>query len=75
MSSSNGGHSTPRIAAAMRLESLHQKVDAITAGQRHLEVQFQQQQQQLERLTRLVEASLATSSASTSRLHSGKPLD
>ncbi|OWZ02875.1 Voltage-gated Ion Channel [Phytophthora megakarya] len=36
--------------AAMRMEALHQKVEAITSGQRHLETQFRQQQQQLESL-------------------------
>ncbi|KAG7378145.1 hypothetical protein PHYPSEUDO_010476 [Phytophthora pseudosyringae] len=46
------------LAAALRMEALHQKVEGITAGQRHLEAQFRQQQQQLERLTRLVEAAL-----------------
>ncbi|KAG1691907.1 hypothetical protein DVH05_026068 [Phytophthora capsici] len=61
---------TPHIAAAvMRIESLHQKVEAITAGQRHLETQFLKQQQQLERLTQLLEATLgvtSTTGASTS---------
>ncbi|GMF60729.1 unnamed protein product [Phytophthora fragariaefolia] len=88
---SAGSPSTPRIAAAMRIEALHQKVDTIAAGQvcdctccfssvayaltrrtaavqRHLETQFRLQQEQLERLTRLVEAALggANSVAPTS---------
>ncbi|KAG7395387.1 hypothetical protein PHYBOEH_003786 [Phytophthora boehmeriae] len=53
--------STARVAAALQVEALHQKVETIAAGQRHLEVQFQTQQKQLERLTRLVETALAVS--------------
>ncbi|KAK1937772.1 Potassium voltage-gated channel subfamily KQT member 5 [Phytophthora citrophthora] len=61
---------TPHLATAfMRIEALHQNVETIAAGQRHLEAQFQKQQQQLERLTQLLEAALgvatATNGAST----------
>ncbi|KAG6613873.1 Voltage-gated Ion Channel (VIC) Superfamily [Phytophthora cinnamomi] len=50
---------SPRMAAAMRIEALHQKVEVIAAGQRNLEAQFRLQQQQLDRLMHLVEAALA----------------
>ncbi|OWZ22024.1 Voltage-gated Ion Channel [Phytophthora megakarya] len=61
VTSSNSPH-----FAAMRMTALHQKVEAITAGQCHLETQFRQQQQ-LERLLQLVETALgvATDTAST----------
>ncbi|ETN13751.1 hypothetical protein PPTG_08477 [Phytophthora nicotianae INRA-310] len=63
---SSSNSSTPRVAAAMRVEALHQKVEAIAAGQRHLEMHFRQQQQQLERLTRLLEVSLGVDATSVS---------
>ncbi|KAF4043636.1 Ion transport protein [Phytophthora infestans] len=62
--SSSNNSSAPRLAAAMRIEALHQKVEVIAAGQRHLEAHFRQQQQQLERLTRLLEASLGVATTS-----------
>ncbi|KAG3101613.1 hypothetical protein PI124_g14664 [Phytophthora idaei] len=79
VASSSNNQSTPRIAAAMRIEALHQKTEVIAAGQRHLEAQFRQQQQQLERLTDLVEAALEvakpTSGTSTTQNHEPRPLD
>lgn len=56
--------STPRVAAALRVEALHQKMEVISAGQHRLEAALRLQQQQLDRLTRLVEAALAVKATS-----------
>ncbi|KAI9917093.1 hypothetical protein PsorP6_018067 [Peronosclerospora sorghi] len=47
--------SSSHVAAAI---ALHHKLDTITAAQHHLDAHLRQQEQQLERLTRLVEAAL-----------------
>ncbi|RQM18844.1 hypothetical protein DD237_002629 [Peronospora effusa] len=58
--------SMPHVGAAL---AMHQRLETITKGQHRMEVQLWQQQQQLERLTRLVEAVLdATSAASSNNL-------
>ncbi|KAE9010310.1 hypothetical protein PF005_g12350 [Phytophthora fragariae] len=62
---SPSSQTTPRIAAAKRIEALRQKVEAIAAGQRNLEAQFHMQQQQLERLIHLVEVALAPTSGAS----------
>ncbi|CAI5711689.1 unnamed protein product [Peronospora destructor] len=63
---SSDSQSTPHVGAAL---AMHQRLETIVKGQHHMETQLWQQQQQLERLTRLVEAALdATSAASRNNL-------
>ncbi|CAH0517222.1 unnamed protein product [Peronospora belbahrii] len=54
--------STPRIPTGL---ALHQRFEAITTGQHRLEMQLKQQQEQLEQLTRLVQAALGSASSCT----------